>query len=202
MSKKNRNNNATPQDQMQASDVQSNPSAQGEVAPDVKTGDPSESHQQPIVSDDDTPQDRSDEVQDDGDSVAAIEAARALSIEREAEQETMRFKMAAAKAAAHLPRGHVGVTGNRAQEMYYNAIAGYAEFATAAASLLYDCAMTNLHDSNRRAGPAVVLDDLKRQMEYITGSTASTKAQENLGVVSIGAKSEPDEVKQEIRTVE
>ena len=121
--------------------------------------------------------------------IAAEEEQKArAAAEAEQKSDTLapnRHKVAAARAAAHLPRGYVGVVGFRAQEQFQQAVEGYGELSDIAAALLYDCAMANLHDKNRQGGPGVVINDLKRQMEFITGDNKAEADAKSIGVVSI-----------------
>ena len=103
---------------------------------------------------------------------------------------SLKHKLAAAKAAAHLPKGYIGATGHNAQNAYLAAIQSYDEHADAAANMLYDCAVANLTDGNRRQGFQSVIEDLKRQMEFFTGADISGRNHRNIEVVSIEPKVE------------
>lgn len=111
------------------------------------------------------------------------------------------YKLAAARAAAKLPKGYVPATGQDVQRRFFQAITAFEENADAAAQLINACADANLADPNRRQGPQSVIEDMNRQMEYITGDHVSARRAAGVTVKSYDMADPDVEMDEELNRV-
>lgn len=102
----------------------------------------------------------------------------------------IKFRLAAANAASFLPKGYVSGRGHGHAQSFLDAILSYGERAHEASVVLQSCAMANINDKNRQAGPSEVLTHFHLQMEFITGDHKTAASEDNLGVVSFTPKAE------------